>query len=306
MPVDDAAGHRLQEVRVRDRVEVFRQIGVHHVGVTLADQPVYFLDGPNPAATGPVALSAILEVCLEDRFQHQFGGGLSHPVPERRDAKRAFAAPRLRDHHPPYRRRPIGLLGKVLPQVCQPLRAAQLLDLREGHPVHARRSPVGTGQRVGVFQDVFPAYLVVEQVEAVVRLCLSLAIELSLKDPDLILFCESHLQSPDPLRRQKRTRSQGPSLHRSYQASAVLCPCPTPAAAAARCRRSRTLPSPRRVSPDYPDRLPDVPCPLSRRIGRVLVSILPRPCSLPRFPGGSASATSLSRPAQASLTLRPA
>ena len=58
--------------------------------------------------------------------------------------------------------------------------------------------------------------------------------------------------------------------------------------------------------PRYPDRLPDVPCPLSRWIGRVLVSILPRPCSLPRIPGGSASASSLSRPAQASLALRPA
>ena len=34
--------------------------------------------------------------------------------------------------------------------------------------------------------------------------------------------------------------------------------------------------------------------------------LLPRPRGLPRFTGGSASATSLSRPAQASLTLRPA
>jgi hypothetical protein len=33
--------------------------------------------------------------------------------------------------------------------------------------------------------------------------------------------------------------------------------------------------------------------------------LLPPPCSLPRYAGGSASATSLSRPAQASLALRP-
>jgi len=33
--------------------------------------------------------------------------------------------------------------------------------------------------------------------------------------------------------------------------------------------------------------------------------LLPRPCSLPQMAGGSASALSLSRPAQASLTLRP-
>ena len=37
-----------------------------------------------------------------------------------------------------------------------------------------------------------------------------------------------------------------------------------------------------------------------------LCRLLPRSCGLPRFPGGSASASSLSRPAQASRALRPA
>jgi hypothetical protein len=72
---------------------------------------------------------------------------------------------------------------------------------------------------------------------------------LSLKDPDLNRCFEAHRQSPDPLRRRKRTRSQGPSLHRSYPASPVLCPCPTPAAAAAHVTASRSLPSLRRVFP---------------------------------------------------------
>ena len=49
---------------------------------------------------------------------------------------------------------------------------------------------------------------------------------------------------------------------------------------------------------------------LSRRNQIVVVPPLTRahdgPCCLPRFQGGSASATSLSRPAQASLALRPA
>jgi hypothetical protein len=35
----------------------------------------------------------------------------------------------------------------------------------------------------------------------------------------------------------------------------------------------RPLPSPRRASPDYPNHLSDVPCPLPRRIKRVRVSI---------------------------------
>jgi hypothetical protein len=68
---------------------------------------------------------------------------------------------------------------------------------------------------------------------------------------------------------------------------------------------SRPLPSPRRVSPVASDHLPDVLCPLPRRIERVRLSLLPHSCCLPRCTGGSASATSLSRPAQASLALRP-
>ena len=39
---------------------------------------------------------------------------------------------------------------------------------------------------------------------------------------------------------------------------------------------------------------------------RCVCRFLPCPCCLPRLTGGSASTTSLSRPAQASLTLRPA
>src|SRR5262245_40348769 len=53
------------------------------------------------------------------------------------------------------------------------------------------------------------------------RLCLSLAIKLPLKDPDLFRCCQAHRQSPDPLRLRKRSKSRGPSLHRSYPASSV-------------------------------------------------------------------------------------
>src|SRR5215218_8227879 len=49
-----------------------------------------------------------------------------------------------------------------------------------------------------------------------------------------------------------------------------------------------------------------MPCPLPRRTRTgARVGCLPVPRGLPRFSGGSASATSLSRPAQALLTLRP-
>src|SRR3954466_13089553 len=88
VPVHDPPGDRLHQLPVRDRVEVARQIGVHHVGIAPADVPVHVLDRVGPAATGPITIGAILEVRLEDGFQHQLGGGLDHPVPNGRDAER--------------------------------------------------------------------------------------------------------------------------------------------------------------------------------------------------------------------------
>ena len=49
-----------------------------------------------------------------------------------------------------------------------------------------------------------------------------------------------------------------------------------------------------------------MPCSVPRWIEQVLGRFLPHSCGLPRLTGGSASTTSLSRPAQASLALRPA
>jgi hypothetical protein len=46
----------------------------------------------------------------------------------------------------------------------------------------------------------------------------------------------------DPLRLRKRSKSRGPSLHRSYPASSVLFPRPTPTAAAALSRRRGRYP----------------------------------------------------------------
>ena len=59
--------------------------------------------------------------------------------------------------------------------------------------------------------------------------------------------------------------------------------------------------------PSYPRHPSGVPCPLPRwTAAGASVGCFPAACSLPRNSGGSASTTSLSRPAQASLALRPA
>src|ERR1017187_8627533 len=62
----------------------------------------------------------------------------------------------------------------------------------------------------------------------------------------------------------------------------------------------------RRISPNDLDHLSYMPCSLPRRIEQVRVGFLPCPRGLPHLLVGSASTTSLSRPAQASLALRPA
>jgi hypothetical protein len=95
-------------------------------------------------------------------------------------------------------------------------------------------------------------------------------------------------------------------LRRHYPASTLLRPCPIPVMAAA-CRdvEAATLaldgspPITRTTFPTcrahYPGRSSGCTC-----------RLLPRSHGLPQMAGGSASALSLSRPAQASLTLRPA
>src|SRR4051812_1569940 len=221
VPVNDPPGDRLHQLRVRDRVEVFRQISIDHVGVAPADVPVHVLDRVGSAPSRAVALGTVLEVRLEDRPQHQLGGGLNHPVPNGRDAERPLAAPRLGDHHPPHRRGPVRLRDEVSAQACQPLLQPVRLDPLKRVPVHPRRAPVGAGERVGVTQDVRAMDLVVEQVEAEGRLRLRLEIQLSLEGPDPFGCLQARHQSPHPRRRRKHARSQGPSLRRRYPASAV-------------------------------------------------------------------------------------
>ena len=135
---------------------------------------------------------------------------------------------------------------------------------------------------------------------------LRLAVQLSLQGPDLLRCYEAHRQSPSPHRLRKRTRSQGPLLCRHCPASTLVRPCPTPALAVAHCDvEAATLaqdgspPITRTTFPTCRAHYPGGSSGCSCRL-------LPRSCSLPQMAGGSASALSLSRPAQASLTLPPA
>src|SRR3982075_829296 len=217
-----------------------------------ADQPVHFLDRVYRSTNGAVAVGVVLEVRLEDRFQHELGGGLDHPIPDRRNTERSLASVRLRYRHPPHQVGPVRLRNQFLAQASQPPLQARRLDLGKGHSVPARRARICSGQRIGVSQDVLAVNLVVEQVEAEGRLRLRLTVQLSLKGPDRCRCCQAHRQSPSPRHLRKRTRSQGPFLSQHYPASTVIRPRPTPAMAAA-FATLRPLPSPLTGLPRLPE-----------------------------------------------------
>jgi hypothetical protein len=120
VPVDDAPRYRPHKVVVRDSVEVFRKIRIYDLGVATAKQRMHFLDRVRPAPLWPIAIGRGVEIRLEDRLQHQLGGGLHHPVPDRRDAEWPLAATGLRDHHPSHRRWSVGLHDEVLPDRGEP------------------------------------------------------------------------------------------------------------------------------------------------------------------------------------------
>jgi hypothetical protein len=111
VPIDDAPSHTLHQLGMRNGVEVLGQIGIHHIGVALAEQFVHRLDRVGRRPTRSIAVSIGLEVRLEDRFDHELHSGLHHPVPNGRDAERPLAAAGLRDQHPPNR---LGSVGSAL------------------------------------------------------------------------------------------------------------------------------------------------------------------------------------------------
>src|SRR5947208_15929983 len=100
-------------------------------------------------------------------------------------------------------------------------------------------------------------------------------------------------------------KSQGPLLRRYYPASTLIRPCPTPAMAVAfRNVEDATL-APNGSPPITRTTFPTCRAYYPGGSSGCSCRLLPRSCCLPQMAGGSASALSLSRPAQALLTLLP-
>ncbi len=115
----------------------------------------------------------------------------------------------------------------------------------------------------------------------------------------------AHRQSPSPHQLRKRTRTQGFLLRRHCTASTLIRPCPTPALAAT-CRNVEAA----TLADDGSPAITRTTIPTCRAhyhggSSGCACRLLPHSCSLPQMAGGSASALSLSRPAQASHVLRP-
>ncbi len=117
---------------MRDGVEIFRQISIDNVSLAPASRCA--------SLTASTALrrgrGAVLEGRLENRLQHDLGGGLNNPVPYCWNAERTFAATRLRN-------RAAGLLGGLAAPESAPWLRAALQRLR----LAGRRS----GQRLAVW-----------------------------------------------------------------------------------------------------------------------------------------------------------
>src|ERR1700676_4642693 len=267
---------------------------------------MHFPDRVLRAPLRPIAISIRIEVYFKDRFQHQLCGGLHHPVPYSRNSQSTLAPARLRDFHPSHSLWCIRLCSKVIPDAVQPSLHPRRFDSREALPIHSRRALIGLCQCIGMVQNVFPVYLVVEQVETVVRLFLRFLVQLPLKHPDLNRCLQAHRQSPvlSFFKSTSEVRvlpSAGVTRHHQYRD-----PLRLPGRPLSRWTTLKPQPS---SAPDLPQllRSPSLHAVPSTPVDRTgACRFLPCSRGLPRFTGGSASTTSLSRPAQASRALRPA
>ena len=103
MPVHHAAGHTLQQLLVRNRVEILRQVRVDHVRVAVAQRGVDCSNRLRRTPLRSIAIRTVVKVRLEDGLQHQLGRRLHHPVPNRRNPEWAVSTARFGNQDPPNR-----------------------------------------------------------------------------------------------------------------------------------------------------------------------------------------------------------
>src|SRR5438132_7417299 len=94
--------------------------------------PMHFLDRVHRPASGPVAVGIVLEVSLEDGFDHNLGGSLNHSITNGRNAERTLATIRFGDHHAPHRIRSVRLRDQFRAQARHPSKLTWLRPPEDG------------------------------------------------------------------------------------------------------------------------------------------------------------------------------
>src|SRR5271166_2541234 len=139
---------------VRNGIDIAGEVGVHHIGVAVLDQPIDLPQRVVAAASRTEAIAPVVEPRLENRFDREPDGLLDDAVLDRRNAQRPRPAIALRDVDPLDSLRSI----RTLPQRARQLGQIFLRPRREPFdalPIHPRRAFVGPNfrpsrrQRVG-------------------------------------------------------------------------------------------------------------------------------------------------------------
>jgi hypothetical protein len=120
-PVAHAPGHPFHQFTMRDRIEVFRQVGINHLGLAHPQRFSDLLDGLVGIASGPKAKGARMKIRLEYRHQHQIHRHLRHAIFHRGNAQCPLSSSSFRNLHSSHRRRPVGLRSQFLPHRFEPL-----------------------------------------------------------------------------------------------------------------------------------------------------------------------------------------
>lgn len=228
VPIDHAPGYRSNQLLVRYPVEIFRQIGVQHVGVAAAEQRVQRLARSGPALSRPMTMSRGARDPLRRSAPAPARPRPAPPGPGSSGYRAAARHRRAFGSSPVAPMLDAGLVSATLARGrpttprAPPPRSPRRLARPGGLAVHAGCAPVRTGQRVGMVDDVLPVDLAIEHLEAERRLRLRLAVEPPLQHLEWFACLPILHQSPPYRLLRKRTRSRAPSLHRHYPASTVL------------------------------------------------------------------------------------
>ena len=179
--IRDASSDQLHQLVVVDAPEGVADVGVEHVMAALGPALAQGLERHPCTALGPEAVRARKKIRLEDRLQHQLRRHLRHSVPHRRDAQRPLLSIGLRyvpasDHPRPVRACP-QLLAQRFEEALDPL----LLHVADRLAIDPRGAAVLPHSLPRFEQDVTPAHVVVQRVEAPSRGSLGCDPELSLQ-----------------------------------------------------------------------------------------------------------------------------